>query len=126
MKHSRQRDAIREALRERDDHPTADTMYTEMREVFPHISLGTVYRNLSLLCELGEAQKVTAGDGRERFDWNVEPHDHFRCRVCGCVTDMPEMASGIDPACCYPHFDGLIESRSTVYSGICAVCVGKA
>ena len=121
MKHSKQREAIREALQARGDHPTADTMYQEMREVFPHISLGTVYRNLSLLCELGEAQKVTTGDGRERFDCRVEPHDHFRCRLCGKVMDMPEMDG--DPACCYPAFEGRIESRSTVYTGVCADCV---
>ena len=53
MKHSRQREAIKEYLRNSHDHPSADMVYMNIRQEFPNISLGTVYRNLSLLSELG-------------------------------------------------------------------------
>ena len=56
IKHSRQRDAIRQNLINRYDHPTAETVYMDIKEDFPNISLGTVYRNLSLLADLGEIQ----------------------------------------------------------------------
>ena len=69
LKHSRQRDCIKEFLMGRYDHPTADMVYAHVREEFPHISLGTVYRNLSLLSELGEIQKITC-EGPDRFDGN--------------------------------------------------------
>ena len=54
MKNSRQRNAILECVMRHHDHPTADIIYQELRESFPNISLGTVYRNLSLLTSLGK------------------------------------------------------------------------
>ena len=58
LKYSRQRESIKEFLQGRTDHPTADTVYTNIREIYPNISLGTVYRNLALLASLGEIQPV--------------------------------------------------------------------
>ena len=49
LKYSRQREAIKASLMNRCDHPTADALYASIREEFPNISLGTVYRNLNLL-----------------------------------------------------------------------------
>ena len=46
LKYSRQREAIKEFLMTRKDHPTADVVYMNVRQEFPNISLGTVYRNL--------------------------------------------------------------------------------
>ena len=54
LKYSRQRESIKACLMGRKDHPTADALYTSIREQFPNISLGTVYRNLNLLVELAE------------------------------------------------------------------------
>ena len=63
LKYSRQRESIKNCLMNRTDHPTADALYLSIREEFPNISLGTVYRNLNLLVELGEIMKFTCGDG---------------------------------------------------------------
>ena len=62
VKHSRQRDAIKTFLMSRKDHPTADVVYTFVKNDFPSISLGTVYRNLSFLVEHGEAVTVPCED----------------------------------------------------------------
>ena len=58
LKYSRQREAIKSFLMTRYDHPTAETVYLNIKEEFPNISLGTVYRNLSLLSDIGEIQKL--------------------------------------------------------------------
>ena len=58
LKYSRQRESIKEFLMTRTDHPTADTVYENMKSIYPNISLGTVYRNLSLLSDLGEIKKI--------------------------------------------------------------------
>lgn len=60
LKYSRQREAIKNYLAGRKDHPTADMVYTAIREVYPNISLGTVYRNLTLLQSRGKFQKYPA------------------------------------------------------------------
>ena len=54
IKYSRQRESIVNFLASRTDHPTAETIYQNIKKEFPNISLGTVYRNLSLLEEIGE------------------------------------------------------------------------
>ena len=67
LKYSRQRESIKEFLANRYDHPTADMIYANMRALYPNISLGTVYRNLSLLVDMGEVLKLSVGDGPDRF-----------------------------------------------------------
>ena len=54
LKYSRQRESIKNYLASTTEHPTADTVYMHVKEEFPNISLGTVYRNLNLLTDLGE------------------------------------------------------------------------
>ena len=73
IKHSRQRECIKKFLATRYDHPTAETIYLNVKKDFPNISLGTVYRNLSLLTQLGEIKKLTTSIGPDRFDGNISP-----------------------------------------------------
>ncbi len=125
LKYSRQREAIKEFLSGRKDHPTADGVYTEVRKEFPNISLGTVYRNLTLLADLGEIARVNVGDGVDHFDPNTKMHYHFICRACGCVQDLDidnivninEMANA--------NFDGEIGGNVTYFYGICGKCKRK-
>ena len=77
LKYSRQRESIKEFLMTRTDHPTADTVYHQLRKIYPNISLGTVYRNLALLADIGEIQKICTGDGADRFDGQVRPCDLY-------------------------------------------------
>ncbi|MBQ1935230.1 MAG: transcriptional repressor, partial [Clostridia bacterium] len=51
QKHSKQRDAIVQVLKNTKSHPTADWVYEEVRKQIPNISLGTVYRNLAKLSD---------------------------------------------------------------------------
>ena len=84
-KYSRQREAIKQYLASTCEHPTADTVYMNIRGTYPNISLGTVYRNLNLLAEQGEIIKINCQDGSDRFDANVMPHYHFLCNECGKI-----------------------------------------
>ena len=63
LKRSKQRDMIKDFLMGRNDHPTADVVYMNVRQQNPNISLGTVYRNLTLLADIGEIQRLRLGDG---------------------------------------------------------------
>ena len=106
LKYSKQREAIRDFLAHSEEHPTADMVYMNLRESFPNISLGTVYRNLNLLVELGEAQKLAFGDGKDHFDADTSLHYHFVCRSCGAVTDLPmEPLADIDQKAQYRRPD---------------------
>ena len=125
IKYSRQRECIKAFLADRYDHPTAETVYLNVKNDFPNISLGTVYRNLSLLSELGEIQKISTGVGPDRFDGNPAPHYHFLCSKCGKVIDL-EM-EGIDHIniIAGSQFDGEIDGHITYFYGTCSDCLKK-
>ena len=124
-KYSRQRQLIHSFLMTRKDHPTADVVYQNVRQEYPNISLGTVYRNLTLLADRGEIQRLQVGDGVDHFDADTSRHCHFVCTGCGCVTDLQ-----LD---CLDHiltdarkkFDGRIERQSTFFYGLCRDCLNK-
>lgn len=121
LKYSRQREAIKNYLCSREDHPTADAIYQGIREEFPNVSLGTVYRNLSLLVELGEIIKITT-DGPDHFDARVIPHSHFICRQCKSVLDvMVEIPNPIEEINQKWKF-GEIEDYRMEFRGICKAC----
>ena len=92
VRHSKKRDAILELMRGTACHPTADWVYQGIREIYPDISLGTVYRNLNQLCEERLVWRVGVVDGHERFDADTTPHAHFFCDRCGVVLDLPDNA----------------------------------
>ena len=122
LKYSKQRESIKNFLVTRYDHPTAETVYLNIRREFPNISLGTVYRNLNLLAEIGEIQKLSPGIGPDRFDGNPAPHYHFICRHCGCVMDLT--VSGLDHIniLAGQDFGGEIEGHITYFYGTCPAC----
>lgn len=124
-KRSKQRDSIQRFLETRRDHPTAETVYHHIREEIPNISLGTVYRNLALLSEMGEIRKISTDEGPDRFDPITTPHDHFVCRQCGSLIDMEGTRA--------PHlikeaqkgFEGQIDDQRTFFYGTCPACMKK-
>jgi len=64
-----------------------------VRRRLPHISLGTVYRNLDLLSAAGEIQTLELAGTQKRFDGNPADHYHARCLKCGRVVDL-DLPSG--------------------------------
>ena len=86
---TRQRKVILEELRKVDTHPSADELYEMVRKRLPRISLGTVYRNLEILSESGEIQKLELGCTLKRFDGIAANHYHIRCIHCDRVVDAP-------------------------------------
>ena len=85
---TRQRQVILEELRKVKTHPSADELYEKVKRRLPHISLGTVYRNLEILARLGEIQHVEISGAMKRFDGNPANHYHIRCTRCGRVDDV--------------------------------------
>lgn len=84
-----QRKIILEELRETRTHPTADEVYALVRKRLPHVSLGTIYRNLEFLHSQGLIRKLDKIGSQMRFDAFVDPHLHVCCVECGKVGDLP-------------------------------------
>lgn len=124
QKNSRQRNAVKAVLMKHTDHPTAGDIYQELRMEYPNISLGTVYRNLNLLYDLGEIRKISSGDGLEHFDGNISPHYHHVCISCGAVNDIPmEIFAGINEFA-QRFTEHKIMEHKTIFLGTCKNCSG--
>ena len=123
MKYSRQRELILETVQQSDDHPTADTIYARVRALDPKVSLGTVYRNLNLLCETGRLLKVSIPGGSDRFDHTLLWHSHLYCTVCGGVTDAD--VDGKQVMELVKNQKGRVQDCAMVLLGVCEECCRK-
>jgi Fur family peroxide stress response transcriptional regulator len=88
FRQSKQRRRILELLRSTEIHPTADWLYEKLKNEIPRLSLGTVYRNLSILIEQGLVKKIHFGSTFDRFEANIKPHYHLICESCGKILDF--------------------------------------
>lgn len=122
LKHSKQRDSIKEFLEGRTDHPTADVVYMNVRKSFPNISLGTVYRNLTLLADIGEIARIRVGDGIDHFDPVTDPHYHVVCQECGSVTDLNMDYMTFLCKTANRCYKGEINDHSIYFYGKCEKC----
>ena len=83
-----QKDLVRNAVYEMKRHVTANEVYESIKEAYPTIGKGTVYRNLDILVEEGVLRKVEVPDGPNRYDFTLKNHYHVRCVKCGEVSDV--------------------------------------
>lgn len=119
QRYSKQRELIYEAVMASKEHPTAEMIYNALRGDHPNLSLGTVYRNLHVLSDCGRIVRMPFPI--ERFDGDLSPHCHFRCKSCTCVSDiflpydkeLDTMAAGEGRQ---------VEGHSIVFHGLCAAC----
>ena len=123
-KHFRKRDAILNCLCSSKAHPSAETLFTQLKSEIPDLSMGTVYRNLNLFKSQGLAVCVATVDGVERFDGNTAPHVHFICDDCGAVIDlesmqMPQTLVQAAENCC----GGQVSGCSLSFNGKCQNCI---
>jgi Fe2+ or Zn2+ uptake regulation protein len=89
LKVTPQRQAVFRVLYQNHTHPSAETVYEQVAEQMPTISLRTVYQTLNDLTDMGEILHLELGTGSARFDSNVEDaHHHLVCEGCGLVRDV--------------------------------------
>ena len=125
-KNFRKRNAILAYLQDKVTHPSAETIYTDLKQQIPDLSMATVYRNLTRFRQEGLIQCVATVKGVERFDANTDPHVHFICRHCDAVIDLHEMhipPQLIEEAATLTG--GQIDLCSLSFTGLCRECLSN-
>ena len=123
-RYSKKREAILTALRATESHPTAEWLYQQLKPEHPDLSLGTVYRNLTLFREQGLIRSVGVVDGHERFDANTHTHSHFVCDCCHAVIDIPAVSAGAEIDRSVSEAYGVaVEHHDLTFFGTCADCM---
>lgn len=121
-RNTKQRQLVMQAVQALRNHPTADEVYQHVTQHHPKVSRATVYRNLNLLAERGDIQRVSHLNAADRFDFKLEPHYHLRCVECNRVFDVA-----------LPYQDNLMQKvpnpegfaflgYEITFSGICPAC----
>lgn len=125
-KQFRKRNAILGYLMETTSHPSAETVYTELKQQIPDLSIGTVYRNLNLFRQQGLAEVVATVNGVERFDGNTQPHVHFICSHCASVSDLMEIQipASLQKAAAN-SCGGQVDQCQLSFTGLCSACIAK-
>lgn len=118
-----QRAAVYGALVDTVSHPTADDVFTTVRDTVPDISLATVYKALEAFVSCGVARKLALGAGPARYDGRTDEHEHIRCLSCDRVQDI----EGPRPDDWMEGLTGLTPFHVTGYrlelEGYCPECV---
>ncbi len=120
---TKQRKIILDILSKDYTHPTAEQVYIKVKKILPHISLGTIYRNLNFLSNINLIQELKFPGQISKFDGQKKEHDHFTCNICKNIYDIPK----------YPLKDRHIKKYGEYsignftlnYSGICKKCQNK-
>ena len=126
-KHFRKRDAILTCLRQTTVHPSAEWIFTQLKPEIPDLSMGTVYRNLTLFKEQGVIASVGTVKGVERFDGNTDPHVHFLCTQCGAVVDLTGLTvpEELNKAAA-TETGGQVGTCQLTFTGICMECLNNS
>ena len=119
LKITPQRLAILKEL-ENKGHASIEEIYETIKEMFPSISLATIYKNINSLKEEGIISEICLHQ-KPKYELQKDPHAHFICKNCGYVEDVPFseiLDKNIDDK--YPN------SQKELYIyGICSKCKGN-
>jgi Fur family peroxide stress response transcriptional regulator len=83
-----QRLEIIKIISESKNHPSAADVYNKLKEIYPMVSLNTVYKNLSMLASLHEVKEIKTLQNSVHYDGDISPHGHAICERCGKIIDV--------------------------------------
>ena len=125
-RHTIQCALVLETFNKLSSHATADEVYNALVKEHPHISRGTVYRNLQRLSDLGEIRKREIPGSADRFDHICSNHYHAKCVNCGRVFDVDmEYKADLEKSIKDTH-GFLFTGHDIVFRGICSECERNA
>jgi Fur family peroxide stress response transcriptional regulator len=88
LKITPQRMTVLGALKNNQDHPTADAIYQKIKPKLPNISFDTVNRTLITFVQKGVIKIAEGQGGARRYDPMTESHHHFHCIRCNRIIDF--------------------------------------
>jgi Fe2+ or Zn2+ uptake regulation protein len=84
---TKQRSAVLRALTP-GAHLSAEAILERVRGEMPGVSLGTIYRTLDILREIGLVQVFSHAGSAARYEAALDKHHHLLCTSCRELTDV--------------------------------------
>lgn len=102
-------------------HATVEEIYENILQIYPSISLATIYKNLISMCEAGIINEIKPPLQKQRYEINHTPHSHLICQVCGSLQDVDvNVGSMIEFEKLAEGFE--VNTMSVSIYGICSKC----
>ena len=122
---TKQRAAVLRAL-EDGTHLDAEAVLARVRASMAGVSLGTIYRTLEILREIGLVQMIPLPGLATRYEAALDKHHHILCVKCKSLTNV--VASGIGETAAQlaaqEHFSEV--DYALTITGVCASCAGAS
>ncbi|MEW6173512.1 MAG: transcriptional repressor [Bacillota bacterium] len=122
LKLTPQRQQILRVLLRAEGPLSAKEICDALHRRFPNVGLGTVYRTLETLKEVGVLREIVFPDGGKRFELGREHRHHLICLGCGRSVAFPccpvECLGNITKQ--NPDFE--IQGHSFTVFGYCGAC----
>jgi len=109
---------ILEYLITKENHPTVDEIYKELKQIFPTLSKTTVYLNLNLFVKYNIVKSFNMDNNEQRFDFIKQEHINFFCEKCRKIYDIPIKEIKIE----YQNNKHKVEEIVLYLKGICKEC----
>lgn len=123
-RNTKQRQEVLDIIQKHNRHFTADEVYACIHKKDAHISRGTVYRNLQILTDEEQIRRIRMPNTSDRYEWNMQEHDHLLCRECGKIVDIGPIHNSVDKL--VKKQSGYTEIQHTIlFTGICPECQKK-
>ena len=103
-------------------HPTVDLIYQDLLKSIPTLSKTTVYNTLKTFTKKGIIFAISIFENESRYDFNIEPHAHFKCEICGSIFDLEKTVDLFQKNMIDGH---LIKQHHVYLKGICKNCLEK-
>ena len=120
-----QRIKILEYLHECQCHPTADKIFSELKNRSLGISKATVYNTLNLFAKKGLVRVLITQDNENRFDILTHDHGHFVCDECGKIFDFDIDIDKTVKVLSGSLDDYWVNQKDIYFKGVCKKCIVK-
>jgi Fe2+ or Zn2+ uptake regulation protein len=99
-------------------HICIEDIYKEIVQIFPSISLATIYKNIHTLKQEKILSEINLKNLKPKYEIKKHSHGHFICQKCGKVYDF-ELQNICNPT--LKEIDKINESEVYLY-GVCKKC----
>jgi Fur family ferric uptake transcriptional regulator/Fur family peroxide stress response transcriptional regulator len=103
-------------------HINIDEIYEDVKELYPTLSLATIYKNIILMQTNNVIVEVPMNGKKSKYELKKEEHMHLICQKCGSIQDTI-ITKETQEALVVENFQ-LNHSQINLY-GVCTSCQKK-
>jgi Fur family ferric uptake transcriptional regulator/Fur family peroxide stress response transcriptional regulator len=103
-------------------HINIDEIYEDVQELYPTLSLATIYKNIILMQANNVIVEVPMNGEKSKYELKKEEHMHLICQECGNIQDT-KITKQTQEALVIENFQ-LNRSQINLY-GVCTSCQKK-